>query len=272
MKRYFCMALPVLPVLLGCAVVVEDNLAILPFTGGGEDEGETIAELFSFEPALVHAFNPVPRMSINRAIRKEQRFHLESGMTGPDTAAALGKQLGARYGVSGSITALGSRKLLIIAMLKVDDLRQIAGDVQTYGTIQEIRDKLPGMAEHIAAAARTDASKLPKLALPPVELSGGADKGDADALARMLGVHIIRGGKYGVYPRTESLERLQEEYTLTLRGDTAEEHLPDLGRGSTWTAASPAAPGAGSRSPPPGQTLGAPCGRAPPRTGGRRAG
>ncbi|MDR0708304.1 MAG: penicillin-binding protein activator LpoB, partial [Treponema sp.] len=85
----------------------KDNLAILPFTGGQGDEGETIAELFSFEPALTAMFDPVPRTSINRAIRSEQRFQYESGMTDPDTAAALGKQLGARYVVSGSITALG---------------------------------------------------------------------------------------------------------------------------------------------------------------------
>ncbi|MDR2394880.1 MAG: hypothetical protein LBD93_12120, partial [Treponema sp.] len=78
-------------------VFAKDNLAILPFTGGVGDEGETIAELFSFEPEITGVFNPVPRTSINRAIRSEQRFQLGSGMTDPDTAAALGKQLGARY-------------------------------------------------------------------------------------------------------------------------------------------------------------------------------
>ena len=83
-------------------------------------------------------FTPVPRTSINRAIRGEQRFQLESGMTDPDTAAALGKQLGAQYVVSGSVTALGSQKLLIIAILKIDDLRQIAGDIQTYTGIEDL--------------------------------------------------------------------------------------------------------------------------------------
>jgi hypothetical protein len=36
-------------------------------------------------------FNIIPRTSINRAIRKEQRFQMTSGMTDPDTIAALGK-------------------------------------------------------------------------------------------------------------------------------------------------------------------------------------
>ncbi|MDR1986783.1 MAG: hypothetical protein LBP88_07425 [Treponema sp.] len=210
----------------------KDNLAILPFTGGAENEGETIAELFSFEPELTGMFNPVPRTSINRAIRNEQRFQLSSGMTDPDTAAALGKQLGAQYVVSGSITALGTQKLLVIAILQVDELRQIAGDVQTYGNIEEIEDKLPAMARNIGEAARRDASRLPRLALPPVELSGDADKKDADALAQILAVHLIRGGKYAVYPRTESLERIQEEYAHQLSGDTADEHLPEIGKGA----------------------------------------
>jgi hypothetical protein len=210
----------------------KDNLAILPFTGGAADEGETIAELFSFEPELTAVFNPIPRTSINRAIGNEQRFQLSSGMTDPDTAAALGKQLGAQYVVSGSITALGQQKLLVIAILQVDELQQIAGDVQTYGNIEEIEDKLPAMARNIGEAARRDASKLPRLALPPVELSGDADKKDADTLAQILAVHLIRGGKYAVYPRTESLERIQEEYTHQLSGDTADEHLPDIGKGA----------------------------------------
>ncbi|MDR0722355.1 MAG: hypothetical protein LBF75_06115, partial [Treponema sp.] len=213
-------------------VFAKDNLAILPFTGGVGDEGETIAELFSFEPELTGVFNPVPRTSINRAIGSEQRFQLSSGMTDPDTAAALGKQLGAQYVVSGSITALGNQKMLIIGILAIEDLRQVAGDVQTYANIEEIQEKLPEMARNIAAATRVDASRLPRLAVVPVELSGGADQRDADTLARILAVNIIRGGKYAVYPRTASLEQIQEEYANQFNGDTADEYLPGIGRGT----------------------------------------
>jgi TolB-like protein len=213
-------------------VFAKDNLAILPFTGGVDEEGEVIAELFSFEPDLTAVFDPVPRTSINRAIRNEQRFQMAGGMTDPDTVAELGKQLGARYVVSGSITALGGQKLLVIAILQVEDLRQIAGDVQTYGNIEEIQDKLPAMARNIGEAAKRDTPSLPRLALPPVELAGGADKKDADTLAQILAVHLVRGGKYAVYPRTASLGRIQEEYANQLSGDTAEEHLVDMGRGT----------------------------------------
>jgi hypothetical protein len=209
------------------------SLAILPFTGGTGEEGETVAELFSFEKALTGVFNPMPRTSINRAIREEQRFQMAGGMTDPDTIAALGKQLGARFVLSGSITGLGDRKFLIIGILKIDDLRQIAGDALSYGSIEEVQGKLPGMARNIAAAVvRADAADLPRLALPPVALSGGANRRDADTLAQALAAYLIQGGKYAVYPRTASLEQIQAEYANQLSGDTADEYLPDLGQGT----------------------------------------
>jgi TolB-like protein len=85
------------------AVAAKDTLAVLPFTGGVGEEGETIAELFSFSGELNAAFAPIPRTSISRAGGSEQRFQTSAGMTDPDTIAALGKQLGAKYVVAGSI-------------------------------------------------------------------------------------------------------------------------------------------------------------------------
>ena len=138
----------------------QETLAILPFTGGQGESGETIAELFSFQRDLTALFIPVPRTSINRAIRSEQGFQMASGMTDPDTIAALGKQLGATYVVAGTIAKLGNQNLLVIAIVHTENLQQIAGDVQTYDSIKEIRGKLPAMARNIAAAVGTDTSRL----------------------------------------------------------------------------------------------------------------
>lgn len=204
----------------------QETLAILPFTGGQGENGETIAELFSFQRDLTALFIPVPRTSINRAIRSEQGFQMASGMTDPDTIAALGKQLGATYVVAGTIAKLGNQNLLVIAIVHTENLQQIAGDVQTYGSIEEIRGKLPAMARNIAAAVGTDTSRL-----PPVGLAGGADGREADALAQILAVHLIRSGRYAVYPRTKSLEQVQEEYGREFSGDTADEYLPNIGTG-----------------------------------------
>jgi TolB-like protein len=211
--------------------VAKDNLAILPFAGGAEGEGETIAELFSFEPALTGMFSPIPRTSINRAIRNEQRFQMTSGMTDPDTIADLGKQLGAQYVVAGNITKLGNRNLLIISILKIDELRQIAGDIQTYARVEEIKDKLPAMARNIITAAQVDSSRFEKLSVVPLERGGNIDSGVADTLAQILSVYIIRSGKYRVYPRTATLEQVQAEYKTQLSGDTAEKNLVDMGKG-----------------------------------------
>jgi TolB-like protein len=207
-----------------------DNLAVLPFTGGEGGEGETIAELFSFNEELNAVFTPIPRTSISRAVSSEQQFQTSAGMTDPDTIAAIGKQLGAQYIVAGNIAKLGNLNLLIISIMKIDDLRQIAGDIQTYARIEDIQDKLPGMARNIIAAIGKDASKLEKLAVVPVELGGNINAREADTLAQILSISLIRSGNYAVYPRTASLEQVQTEYSTQMSGVTADENLVDLGK------------------------------------------
>jgi TolB-like protein len=223
--------IPVLLCLIAGIASAKDNLAVLPFTGGSGDEGETVAELFSFSPDLTAVFNPIPRTSISRAIRNERNFQSGTGMTDPDTIAALGRQLGAKYVVAGSIAKLGQQNLLIISILKIDDLRQIAGDIQTYVKIEELQGKLPSMARNIIEAAKIDASKFTKLAVVPVELRDNIDPRVADTLAQILSINLIRSGKYAVYPRTASLEQVQTEYHHQLSGETADEHRVDIGKG-----------------------------------------
>jgi TolB-like protein len=217
--------------LCAAGAAAKDNLAVLPFSGGAAGEGETIAELFSFNQELNQVFSPIPRTSIARAIGSEQRFQAGAGMTDPDTIAAIGRQLGANYVVAGSITKLGSLNLLIISILKIDELRQIAGDIQTYAKIEEIQGKLPGMARNIIAAAQIDPPRLDKLAVVPVALGGNIDSLVADTLAQILSINLIRSGKYLVYPRTATLEQVQAEYTTQLSGLTADENLVDMGKG-----------------------------------------
>jgi TolB-like protein len=86
------------------------------------------------------------RTGISRTISSEQQFQLGAGMTDSDTIAAIGQQLGAKYVVTGNIAKLGNRNLLIISILKIDNLRQVAGDIQTYGRIEEVQDKLSALA------------------------------------------------------------------------------------------------------------------------------
>jgi TolB-like protein len=223
--------LVLLSLILCAAAAAKDNLAILPFTGGAAGEGETIAELFSFNNELNRVFSPIPRTSIAQAIGNEQSFQAAAGMTDPDTIAAIGRQLGANYVVAGNITRLGRLNLLIISILKIDELRQIAGDLQTYAQIEEIQGKLPQMARNIIAAAQINPPQLDKLAVVPVELGGNIDSRVADTLAQILSINLIRSGKYLVYPRTATLQQVQSEYKTQLSGVTADEHLVNMGKG-----------------------------------------
>jgi TolB-like protein len=212
------------------AVFAKDTLAVLPFTGGESGEGETVAELFSFSNELNEAFAPIPRTSISLAIRNEQQFQLSAGMTDPDTIAAIGRQLGAKYVVAGNIAKLGNRNLLIISILKIDDLRQIAGDIQTYSRIEDIQDKLPEMSRNIIGATmRLDTGSLENLAVVPVEMGGDIDPRVADTLAQILSINFIRSGKYSVYPRTATLEQVQTEYRNQMTA-TADESMVEMGR------------------------------------------
>ncbi|MDR1216761.1 MAG: penicillin-binding protein activator LpoB [Treponema sp.] len=213
------------------AAFAKDNLAVLPFTGGTAEEGETIAELFSFSDELNTAFTLIPRTSITRAIGSEWRFQTDTGMTDPDTIMAIGKQVGAQYTVAGNIAKLGNQNLLTIAILKIDDLRQVAGDVQTYARIGDIRSKLPDMARNMVAATRIDAARLDKLAVTPVQLRGDVDAKVADTLAQVLSANLIKSGKYAVYPRTATLEQVQKEYDNQTSGITADENVIGIGRG-----------------------------------------
>jgi formylglycine-generating enzyme required for sulfatase activity/TolB-like protein len=205
------------------------TLAILPFTGGSAGDGETLAELFSFDQTLNSAFTPVPRTSINAAIQKEQSFQMASGMTDPETISRIGKQLGARYIVAGSITRLGGQQLLVIAIMQIENLQQIAGEWLTYQNISEVRGKLPDMAKNIVAASRNNTSRLQKLAVLPFQMPSG-DR-EADALAQILAAEIIKSGTYAVFPRTKTLEQVQAEYNTQTSGITDDYSLAAIGRG-----------------------------------------
>ena len=211
------------------AVFAKDNLAVLPFTGGKGEDGETIAELFMFDQTINGAFTLIPRTSITRAMRGEQRFQYTSGLTDPDNAVSLGHQLGAKYIIAGNIAQLGDKNLLVVGIINTETLEEIAGDIQTFTKIEEMPAKIPAMAQNIVAATKRDTSKLPKLAATRVAVSGNDNSGDV--LAQILAIYLIRYGSYAVYPRTKSLEQVQTEWDNQLRGDTADNNIVRIGAG-----------------------------------------
>jgi hypothetical protein len=192
-------------------VMAKDRLAIMPFLGGDAGEGEVIAELFSFVPELNVAYEPVPQTTLNEAINAEHQLQISLGMMTAESAEILSENLSAQYMACGTITKLGTQKILIISIIDILELRQIAGDVIAYTEIEEVRSKLPSMARAMIVMSQQNFSLLPRLALAPVELNGGADAETADALAQILAIHIIKYGKYAVYPRTSNVDQAPEK-------------------------------------------------------------
>ena len=216
MKRTFLFLIVFIVTVLQSLVYAQAKpiLAVLPFTGGQGEEGETLAELFSFNDRLNDVFDIIPRTRITQAVSQEHDFQRDTGMTDPRTIVLLGEQLGARYVVAGNITTVGNNKLLVISIIDISSLQQIAGDYRTYNNVMDIRGRLPVMADNIIQASRANTASLPKLAIIPVELHGDANQQTADTLTQILAINLIRSGKYSIYPRTENLQQIMEEYQM----------------------------------------------------------
>lgn len=211
-----------------------DRIAILPFNGGSYDERDGIAELFSFTPQIMNNFLVIPRTAISKAAEKEQSFQYSSGMTDADTITKIGNQFGADYVMAGSITSLGRSSLLVVSIIKIDVIQQVAGDFLVYDSLDELnRDDtiLKKMSANLVAMMKQKYSKQEKLAVLPVQFSGTSNEQEGDALAQLLSIYLIRSGKYAVYPRTKTLEQVEDEYKIQLSGVTRDSEAVSLGRG-----------------------------------------
>jgi TolB-like protein len=240
MRRIICVAAVLLFTITGALfaqtrkdnVVGKDNLAILPFTGGAGDEGDAIAELLSYDPDLIARFGIIPRTGIADAIKKEQGFQTTSSMTNADTIAALGAQLGAKYVMAGNITALGNQKLVVVTIVRIETIQQVAGDFLTYTEIDELPARFPGMMKTLLPLLDVNTSGLPKLAVLPVQMEGDAtNQRDADTLAQILAIYLLRNKGYAIYPRTSSLETVQQEFKTQQSGVTADRNAAQSGYG-----------------------------------------
>ena len=207
------------------------RLAILPITGGTGGDGETIAELFSFDPDINRVFVPVPRTSSIEAVIREQQFQSSTGLTDADTIARLGVQVNADYVVAGHIQVLGNRNLVLITIIHVESLQQIAGDYRQYGNIEEIQGMIPDMARRIARAAQLDRTNLPRLAVLPFSVStGGVNQNDAEVLAQILATEVANSGRYVVLPRTSLIQTVLMEQEIQRSGITEQDSIKAVGK------------------------------------------
>jgi hypothetical protein len=194
-------------------------LAVVPFSGGAGDDGETIAELFSGSKDLAKVFRIYPRTSITFGIDEER--NVQKYVVSNEEYRNQLLAIGINYVVAGDITRLGRQSLLVISIIDIEKLLQIAGDVQIFEKKEEIEGKLPEMARNIINGAKIDWTSKPKLAVVNPKLNDDVDPEDANVLGEILGIEITRTGKYAVYPRNATLEAVEAEWDMQGRGITA---------------------------------------------------
>jgi len=229
-KRFLTLAILLMSL---CTLYAQGKpkLAILPFTGGTGGDGETIAELFSFEPEIDRVYVRIPRTSSIAAIMKEQQFQRSTGLTDADTIARLGKQYNADYVVAGHIQTLGASNLILITIIHVESLQQVAGDYHEYRTIEEVQGMIPAMAKRIAQASKINRSSLPKLAVLPFAIpASGVNQNDAEVLAQLIATEMANSGRYAVLPRTGAIQTVMKEHQIQRSNLTEEDNIKRIGQ------------------------------------------
>ena len=215
-----------------CAALAQarPTLGVLPFTGGAGDEGDVIASLFLGQRELLNAFSVVPRNMAMAAIFAERNIQL-SDLTDPATVASVNRMLNADYVLSGSITRVGDRNLLIASIIHVESFEQVAGYFVTYRNIEEILGLLPSMSGGMAAAAqRQRAARAPSLAVIPFAHRAGVSAQDAETLAQLLAIGILNTGRYAVVPRLSIIQAALREQGFQMMGYTDNAGMASLGR------------------------------------------
>jgi len=212
------LALVILPSL---EAQTKKRLAILPFSGGSGQDGETISVLLSNQRTLLNTFTVQPRNSAIDRIMGEQQFQRQSGLINSDAISEIGKLNTADLVVSGYIAKLGSTNLLLISIVDVTEVQQIAGVYQTYRSIEEIRGLLPDLSQRLVQASQKEYQNLPGLAVPSFTVPANVNANDAMVLAQILATEIVNLGRYAVFPRNNSVDDVIREHQFQRSGQTS---------------------------------------------------
>ena len=133
-KHYLFLAIAIFNILAmpSLQAQAKKRLAILPFSGGVGQDGETISVLLSNQRALLNVFTVQPRNSAIDRIMGEQQYQRQSGLINTDAISEIGKLNTADLVVSGYIAKLSNTNLILISIIDVTEIQQIAGVYQTY--------------------------------------------------------------------------------------------------------------------------------------------
>ena len=185
------------------------RLVILPFSGGDNGEGETIAELFAFQPDIAVTFTVVPRTGTPRIQGEEF-----PGITDTDALAERGRRQNAVYVLAGSLRKAGTGYLICSTLTHTESLQIVAGDYRECMRIEDIQKLVPDISRKLVGASRNIITS-PRLAVLPVSVPPNLDGTDAETLMGLLTIQIAGSGKFAVIPKTSTLNGIVTHQNLS---------------------------------------------------------
>lgn len=207
------------------------RLGILPFTGGKDGEGETMALFFSLEPGLLQGFTVIPRISTLETITRDPQFSQSTGLTDADAIIRLGRPFNVDYVMAGHIRSLEEDNLILITIFQVERLRLIAGTYRLYREVEELRAMIPDMIRRLTAASKNNAPfTTPRLSVLPVMVPPGIDLDDAKLLSHILITEIANSGRYSVQPRFGAVQTIMAEQRIKHAASAVPMNIKTIGR------------------------------------------
>jgi len=120
------------------AAETKETVAVPMFAGTDTETSKVISDLFGTKLVARNVFRVLTRTNIE-TLTKETDYQM-SGNTSDDDAVSLGKQLNAKYVVAGSLTTLGTLKVLYVQLINVETGEIISGSEKKFTQIEEAYD------------------------------------------------------------------------------------------------------------------------------------
>jgi hypothetical protein len=171
-------------------------LAVLPFTGVTNGDGEALALLFSNNAKLRTTYSVVPlTRNAQQRVKTEQQ---NSAMTGNQTPINLI--------MVGIVRNIRNNNVLLVNIVECSTRQLIAGDFRIYRDPSELQTLIPAMVDYMILSAQKPRSDLQKMAVTPFDTpQPGVSAGEAEMLALLLSAEIASSGQYAVLPRMDPL-------------------------------------------------------------------
>lgn len=211
------------------SALTQTRIAILPFTGLTEREGNTLANMVGSELKKLGSYEIVPRTSAIAAALKEQNIQRQ-GFTDTETIAELGKGGNAEYVVSGHVQNLGDKKIVSASIIDVETFQQISGDYIEYQSIDSVVEYMPIIAKALVSKIGTDYKSLPTLAILPFEAGEEVSVSDRNVLAQILSIQLANSGKYAVVVRTSAVYSVMKEHSIQRAELTDNTTISEIGK------------------------------------------